>query len=167
MKTRHKTSIDKLTTEVYYSEKQKLLRKIGTNIFFYSAFFLSGLILIIVAAVILNKGVNYDSGTQFSKADSYTVLQNASKSLFVVGALFVIFPIIINIYIITKIRKSEILSNSIPKVTTALLISGIIIQITAFIGMIKLYGEIKKIYIRSIDNPTPESVSSKPKSINN
>lgn len=143
-----------ISVEKYFDNSQVALRRVNTNIFYYLLFFTIGLILIIVAACIYGQGVNY--GYQLVKGakvdlgvnhqDSTTVLNNASTSLFIVGGLFIGFPIFINIYAIQKINKVQILKNNVPKYIIMLLISGIILQITAFIGMILLYPKLKSIY---------------------
>ncbi|MDE7112193.1 MAG: hypothetical protein K2N92_01190 [Malacoplasma sp.] len=117
-KTKIKKNLEKITTNSYYSDNERTLRKIGTNIFFYCGFFLSGFILIIVAAILLHKGYSYSGSEDFKNyatASSALVLSNASTSLFVVGALFIFFPIIINLYVIDEIEKVEILKNNVSK----------------------------------------------------
>ncbi|MDE7099706.1 MAG: hypothetical protein K2N99_00610, partial [Malacoplasma sp.] len=109
---KQKENLEKITSNNYYSDNERILRKIGTNIFFYCGFFLSGFILIIVAAILLHKGYSYSGAEEFKNyatVSSALVLSNASISLFVVGALFVVFPIIINLYVIDKIEKVEML----------------------------------------------------------
>ncbi|MDE7088155.1 MAG: hypothetical protein K2O19_01315, partial [Malacoplasma sp.] len=152
MKQKTKKNLEKITSNNYYSDNEKILRKIGTNIFFYCGFFLSGFILIIVAAILLHKGYSYPEGDfrNFATASSALVLSNASISLFVVGALFIVFPIIINLYVIDKIEKVEMLKNNVSKNVYYLLVMGIIFQITTFIGMILLYKELKRIYIERL-----------------
>ncbi|MDE5545389.1 MAG: hypothetical protein K2I76_02155 [Malacoplasma sp.] len=165
-KTKIKKNLEKITTNSYYSDNERTLRKIGTNIFFYCGFFLSGFILIIVAAILLHKGYSYSGSEDFKNyatASSALVLSNASTSLFVVGALFIFFPIIINLYVIDKIEKVEILKNNVSKNVYYLLVMGIIFQITTFIGMILLYKELKRIYIESLYKEVNEYSSKKDK----
>lgn len=139
-----------ISVENYFSADVEALRRVNTNIFYYLLFFTIGLIAIIVAACIYGQGIDY--GTQGSAnlgwihADSNVVLGDASTSLFIVGGLFVGFPIFINIYAIQKIYKTPILKKNVPIYIIALLISGVILQITTFIGMILLYPIIKKLY---------------------
>ncbi|MDE5841660.1 MAG: hypothetical protein K2H11_01640 [Malacoplasma sp.] len=166
MKQKNKNNLEKITSSNYYSENERTLRKIGTNIFFYCGFFLSGFILIIVAAILLHKGYSYSGAEDFKNyatASSALVLSNASISLFVVGALFIFFPIIINLYVIDKIEKVEILKNNVSKNVYYLLVMGIIFQITTFIGMILLYKELKRIYIESLHKVANEHSSKKDK----
>lgn len=79
-------------------------------------------------------------------ANSTLVLGNASNALFIIGGLFVGSPIIINFYIIYKIRKDNILSNNIPSKIKKLLLFGLILQIPSYVGMILLYKELKNIH---------------------
>ena len=136
----------------FFSDKEKILRKINTNVFTYLFFVCSGLILIIVASILFGKGVTYTSSNPNSMninsmhANSALVLGNASNALFIVGGLFVGSPIIINFYIIYKIRKDNILSNNIPSKIKKLLLFGLILQIPSYVGMILLYKELKNIH---------------------
>ena len=138
---------NQITTENYYSDKQAILRRINTNIFSYLFFFTAGLILVIVAAIMYGQGVNYPIKEQSVYNDSTLVLYNASISLFIVGGLLIGFPIFIDIYVIYKIYKIEILKNNVPKYVLMMLIVGVVFQITTFIGMIFLYEKLKQIYL--------------------
>ena len=163
---KQKENLEKITSNNYYSDNERILRKIGTNIFFYCGFFLSGFILIIVAAILLHKGYSYSGAEEFKNyatVSSALVLSNASISLFVVGALFVVFPIIINLYVIDKIEKVEMLKNNVSKNVYHLLVMGIIFQITTFIGMILPYKELKRIYIERLQSDANEHSSKKDK----
>lgn len=136
----------------FFSDKERILRKINTNIFSYLFFICSGLILIIVASILLGKGVTYTSSNPNSSninsmhANSALVLGNASNALYIVGGLFVGFPIIINLYIVYKIKNDAILANNIPSNIKKLLIVGLVLQIPSYIGMILLYKELKNIH---------------------
>lgn len=137
----------------FFSDKEKILRKINTNVFTYLFFVCSGLILLIVASILFfGKGVTYTSSNPNSMninsmhANSTLVLGNASNALFIIGGLFVGSPIIINFYIIYKIRKDNILSNNIPSKIKKLLLFGLILQIPSYVGMILLYKELKNIH---------------------
>lgn len=144
-----------ISVEKYFSDDMSALRRVNTNIFYYLLFFTIGLVAIIVAACIYGQGVNYgtliQNGTTinlgWNHADSNVVLGDASTSLFIVGGLFIGFPIFINIYAIQKIYKTPILKKNVPIYIIALLISGIILQITTFIGMILLYPKVKSLYL--------------------